>query len=161
MTSRDYTVACLSGHGIAAEVLAEASRALARVSQLHGFDVRETHPPFGSEARTRPGTRCLLDARGRRSRAGGPRRSRVDPALEGVESELDLRAPWSASAPARAARSRVEPLARQGGWTIERAFASHARAAPASPPSATTMRWTRRSPARRRDMTASPRRNSP
>ena len=45
MTTRTtYTIACLSGHGIAPEVMAEASRALAKVSALHGFRIRETHP---------------------------------------------------------------------------------------------------------------------
>ena len=41
MTERTtYTIACLSGHGIAPEVMAEASRALTRVSALHGFRIR-------------------------------------------------------------------------------------------------------------------------
>ena len=58
MTKRTtYTIACLSGHGIAPEVMAEASRALARVSGLHGFQIRETHPPFASESRTQSGRR--------------------------------------------------------------------------------------------------------
>lgn len=94
MTTRTtYTVACLSGHGIAAEVMAEASRALARVSHLHGFAVRETHPPFGSEARTRSG-HALPPAT--RSATLGAQAVLVaaafDPALADVESELDLRA---------------------------------------------------------------------
>lgn len=92
MTRRTtYTVACLSGHGIGPEVMAEASRALAQVSRLHGFRVEETHPPFGAEAFTQSGhalpaatrhatlaTQAILVA------------AAEEPALAGVESELDL-----------------------------------------------------------------------
>ena len=94
MTSRTtYTVACLSGHGIAAEVLAEASRALVRVSQLHGFDVRETHPPFGSEARTQSGHALPAATRSATLSAQAVLvAAAFDPALADVESELDLRA---------------------------------------------------------------------
>ncbi len=52
---RTYTVACLAGNGIGPEVMAEASRALAAVSRLHGFRVEETHPLFGGEAHSRLG----------------------------------------------------------------------------------------------------------
>jgi isocitrate/isopropylmalate dehydrogenase len=94
MTTRTtYVVACLSGHGIAAEVMAEASRALARVSRLHGFSVHETHPPFGSEARTQSGH--ALPAATRSATLGAQAvlvAARFDPALADVESELDLRA---------------------------------------------------------------------
>jgi 3-isopropylmalate dehydrogenase len=94
MTERTtYTIACLSGHGIAAEVMAEASRALARVSQLHGFNVRETHPPFGSEARTQSGH--ALPAATRSATLGAQAvlvAAASDPAVAEVESELDLRA---------------------------------------------------------------------
>ena len=94
MTTRTtYTIACLSGHGIAPEVMAEASRALARVSGLHGFRIREIHPPFGSEARTQSG-HALPPAT--RSATLGAQAVLVavasSPALADVESELDLRA---------------------------------------------------------------------
>lgn len=88
-----YSVACLTGHGIGPEVMAEASRALARVSRLHGFRVEETHPPFGAEAVTRsghslpPGTRQATLAANAILVAADD-----DPALAGVESELDLHA---------------------------------------------------------------------
>jgi isocitrate/isopropylmalate dehydrogenase len=56
MTRRPrYVVACLTGNGIGPEVMAEASRALAEVSSLHGFCVDEVHPPFAGEAMTRDG----------------------------------------------------------------------------------------------------------
>ena len=50
-----YVAACLAGDGIGPEVMAEASRALAEVSALHGFRVDEVHPPFAGEAVTRAG----------------------------------------------------------------------------------------------------------
>jgi 3-isopropylmalate dehydrogenase len=94
MTERTtYTIACLSGHGIAPEVMAEASRALAKVSALHGFRIRETHPPFGSEARTQSGQ--ALPAATRSATLGAQAvlvAVASDPALAEVESELDLRA---------------------------------------------------------------------
>lgn len=94
MTERTtYTIACLSGHGIAPEVMAEASRALARVSALHGFRIRETHPPFGSEARTQSGH--ALPASTRSATLGAQAvlvAVAANPALADVESELDLRA---------------------------------------------------------------------
>ena len=94
MTERTtYTIACLSGHGIAPEVMAEASRALARVSALHGFGIRETHPPFGSEARTQSGH--ALPASTRSATLGAQAvlvAVAANPALADVESELDLRA---------------------------------------------------------------------
>jgi len=94
MTERTtYTIACLSGHGIAPEVMAEASRALTRVSALHGFGIRETHPPFGSEARTQSGH--ALPAATRSATLGAQAvlvAVAANPALADVESELDLRA---------------------------------------------------------------------
>ena len=92
MTRRTtYTVACLSGHGIGPEVMAQASRALERVSRLHGFRIAEIHPPFGAEALTQSGhalpgetRRATLAAEAILVAAGN------EPALAGVESELDL-----------------------------------------------------------------------
>jgi 3-isopropylmalate dehydrogenase len=90
---RKYTVACLAGHGIGPELMAEASRAVMRVSLLHGFRVEEVHRPFGAEAVTQSGhglpsaTRhAMLGAHAILVAAAGA------PALVGVESELDLRA---------------------------------------------------------------------
>ena len=45
-----YSVACLSGDGIGPEMTAEASRALAEVSRMHGFVIEEVHMPFGGDA---------------------------------------------------------------------------------------------------------------
>jgi 3-isopropylmalate dehydrogenase len=86
-----YNVACLSGHGIGPEVMAQASRALAHVSRLHGFTVRETHPPFGAEAFTQSGH--ALPASTQRATFGTDAilvAAAHEPALAVVESELDL-----------------------------------------------------------------------
>ncbi len=126
MTERKpYSVVCLSGHGIAAEVMAEASRALARVSHLHGFRVSETHPPFGSEAVTQSGH--ALPQATRRETLGAQAvlvASASTPALAGVESELDLRARMDRVAfGARSSVSVVSPLAEPAlEWTLACAF---------------------------------------
>jgi 3-isopropylmalate dehydrogenase len=86
-----YTVACLSGHGIGPEVMAQASRALAHVSRLHGFAITETHPPFGGEAFTQSGH--ALPASTQRATLGTDAilvAAAHEPALAVVESELDL-----------------------------------------------------------------------
>lgn len=126
MTEREpYSVVCLSGHGIAAEVMAEASRALARVSHLHGFRVRETHPAFGSEAVTQSGH--ALPPSTRHETLGAQAvlvASASTPALTGVESELDLRARMDRVAfGPRSAVSVVSPLTETAlDWTFARAF---------------------------------------
>jgi 3-isopropylmalate dehydrogenase len=137
MTTRTtYTVACLSGHGIAAEVMAEASRALARVSGLHGFNVHEAHPPFGSEARTQSGH--ALPAATRSATLGAQAvlvAAPFDPALADVESELDLRARLDRVAFGQHGSVTVlGPLATSAlEWTLARSFdvarASRARVA--------------------------------
>ena len=126
MTERKaYSVVCLSGHGIAAEVMAEASRSLARVSHLHGFRVRETHPPFGSEAVTQSGHAFPPSTRHETLGAQAVLvASASAPALAGVESELDLRARLDRVAfGARTSVSVVSPLTESTlEWTLARAF---------------------------------------
>lgn len=126
MTSRrTYTIACLSGHGIGPEVMAQASRALERVSRLHGFRVAEVHPPFGAEARTQSGHALPADTRtatlGAQAILAG---SENDPALVGVESELDLRARVDRVAfglrDTFTVLSPVDDAASE--WTVRRAF---------------------------------------
>jgi isocitrate/isopropylmalate dehydrogenase len=71
--------------------MAEASRALVQVSRLHGFTVEETHPPFGAEAFTQSGH--ALPAATRRATLSTQAilvAAAREPALAGVESELDL-----------------------------------------------------------------------
>jgi 3-isopropylmalate dehydrogenase len=61
--SRQYTVACLAGEGVGAELMAEATRALRAVSELHGFTLDELHVPFGSESFSRSGHRLPAETR--------------------------------------------------------------------------------------------------
>jgi len=122
---RTYTVACLSGHGIGPEVMAEASRALAEVSRLHGFSVEQTHPPFGSEAFTQSG-HALPNATRLATLAAEAIlvAAAAEPALAGVESALDLHARIDrvVFAP-RGEITVLSPLDETAfEWTVERAF---------------------------------------
>ena len=91
MRARRYKIACLAGDGIGPELMAEASRAVAAVSHLHGFVVDEAHVPFGGDAVRRfghplpPATREAC--RGADAVLIAATR---EPALEGVKAELDL-----------------------------------------------------------------------
>ncbi len=130
---RTYTVACLSGHGIGPEVMAEASRALAHVSRLHGFRVEEMHPLFGGEAFTQYG-HALPAATREATRAAQAIlvAAAREPALAGVESELDLHA--RVDRVLFAPRGEISIYSPFGDsaleWTVERAFtAAHSRRA--------------------------------
>jgi 3-isopropylmalate dehydrogenase len=125
MTHRNYIVTCLSGHGIGAELMAEASRAVARVSRLHGFRVEEQHRPFGAEAVTQSGhalpaatRQATLSAHAVLVAAAG------EPALAGVESGLDLRARIDRVVYApRGEVTVLSPLDESAlEWTVARAF---------------------------------------
>lgn len=133
---RVHTVACLSGHGIGPEVMGAASRALERVSRLHGFRVVETHPPFGAEAVTRSG-HALPPATRDATLASDAilAASWNEPALAGVESQLDVcaRVDRVAFAP-RSAITVLSPLPDTAPeWTVAHGFevarASRARVA--------------------------------
>jgi 3-isopropylmalate dehydrogenase len=122
---KTYTVACLSGDGVGPELMAEACRALAEVSRLHGFRVEDVHAPFGSEAVIRwgnplpPSTRAAyLGADAVLVAVDG------EPALADVESELDLRAAVTrVRFGARGDVRLVYPLAGDASeWTVEKAF---------------------------------------
>ena len=126
MTSRmRYVVACLCGHGVGPEVMAQASRALARVSRLHGFQVDEIHPPFGAGAFTQSGhalptetRQATLAAQAILVAAGN------EPALAGVESEPDLHARVDrvVFAP-RGAITVLSPLGEASAeWALAQAF---------------------------------------
>jgi 3-isopropylmalate dehydrogenase len=122
---RRYGVACLSGNGVGPELMAEASRAVARVSRLHGFDVEETHPPFGGEAVTQSGHALPASTRRATLVAQAVLVAAADePALAGVESELDLQARVDRVGFAqRRVLTILSPLAETAlEWTIERAF---------------------------------------
>ncbi len=90
---RTHTVACLAGDGIGPELMAEATRALHSVARLHGFRVEDVHAPFGSEALTRSGHPLPLSTRTAYLEADAILVAAAgEPALDGVEAELDLRA---------------------------------------------------------------------
>lgn len=125
MTGRTrYAVACLSGHGIGPEIMAQASRALERVARLHGFSVDEVHPPFGGEALTQSGR--ALPPETRRATLTVQAilvAAENEPALAGVESELDLQARVDrvVFAP-RGAVTVLSPLGDAPDWALRRAF---------------------------------------
>lgn len=122
-----YTVACLAGHGVGPEVMAEASRALDAVSRLHGFRVEQVHVPFDREAIPRSGHPLPGETRAAYRSADAILVAGADTgALTGVKAELDLAA--------TVARVRLQPggnlnvfapLAEEtADWAIERAFAA-------------------------------------
>jgi 3-isopropylmalate dehydrogenase len=121
---RRYVVACLAGHGIGPEVMAEASRALARVSRLHGFRVEEVHAPFGGEAVTQSGHALPPATREATLAADAILVAAEHPALAGVESELDLHARIDRVLfGPRGGVDVVTPLAEAAGeWTLAHAF---------------------------------------
>ena len=127
MSSRPYTVACLSGDGIGAELMAEASRALAEVGHLHGVDIDQLHLPFAGEAFTRSGH--ALPASTRLACRGADAvlvTTAGSAALEGLHAALDLQA---SVARVRTREGRdltfFATLAEDAdAWAIERAFRS-------------------------------------
>lgn len=123
--SRTATVACLTGAGTAAELMAEAVFALDRVSRLHNLSVRETHATFGGVAFARAGqmvpppTRAAILAADAVLVAGAE-----EPALNEVMGELDLRA--QATRVRFGHRDDVVVIAprseEMSEWTVEKAF---------------------------------------
>jgi 3-isopropylmalate dehydrogenase len=128
MARATYVVTCLSGHGIGPEVMAEASRALAQVSRLHGFRVQEVHPPFGRQAVTQFGRAFPATTRHATLAADAvlvARGSGAEPALQAVKAELDLAASVSRMLLPDGDLTIFAPLAEGGeAWTIERALSS-------------------------------------
>lgn len=92
MRKKRYTVAFLSGDGIGPEVTAEASRALAVVSGMHGFQVEEVHVPFGGDAVRRFGHPLPAVTRSACAETDAMLVAATrEPALEVLKAELDLR----------------------------------------------------------------------
>ena len=128
-----YTVACLSGDGIGPELMAEASRALAEVSRLHGFTVDEVHAPFAGEAVSRCGHPLPRATRKVCREADAVLVALTkEPALEGVKAELDLtwrvqrvRLPAGDIAVVSPLVDELEPFAVQRAFEIARS--RHAR----------------------------------
>ena len=123
--NRTRTVACLAGAGVAPELMAEATLAMAAVGRLHGLTIDDLHPSFGASAVARGGqafpaaTRAVVLGSDAVLVAGAE-----DPALAEVLAELDARA--------RVTRVRfgrthdvafVAPLeSRAEEWSLEAAF---------------------------------------
>jgi isocitrate/isopropylmalate dehydrogenase len=127
---RVYQVICLSRHGIGPEVMAEASRALAAVSRVHGFFVNESYVPYGADALTRFGRPFPLSSRRALLESDAVLvASRSDAALE---ADLDVQASIvRVRFDDQAELSVLAPLADDAWeWTLERAFslASESRA---------------------------------
>jgi isocitrate/isopropylmalate dehydrogenase len=126
MNAKRYAVACLAGHGIGPEVTAQATRALAAASHLHGFVVDDLHVPFGSEALVRFGHPFPLSSRRAVLEADSVLLASADPdPLDVLEAELDLRASVArVRLDASHELSILAPLrAEAWEWTLERAFA--------------------------------------
>jgi 3-isopropylmalate dehydrogenase len=123
---RSYTVACLAGHGIGPEVMAQASRALAEVSRLHGFRIEERHAPFAGEALARFGHPLPSVTRAAYLRADAILvAGAAQPALAGVHADLDLVAGMTRMLGETGDLTIFAPLADGAeDWTIERAFAT-------------------------------------
>ena len=84
-------VACLAGDGVGPELMAEATRALARVSKLHSLPLDELHLPFAGEAVTRYGHALPLSTRAAYLKADAILVATPhEPAVETIKSDLDL-----------------------------------------------------------------------
>jgi 3-isopropylmalate dehydrogenase len=125
MRKKRYTVACLSGDGIGPEMMAEASRALADVSHLHGFQIDEVHAPSGGDAVRRFGHPLPATTRSAYRDADAVLVATIrEPALEGVKAELDLTWRITRVCLARGELALVSPLADDAvDLAVERAFA--------------------------------------
>jgi len=122
--SRTHTVVCLAGDGVGPELMAEATRALHGVARLHGFRVCDVHVPFGTEALIRSGHPLPLATRAAYLEADAILVAAAgEPALDGVEAELDLRARATRVAFAGGGLTLLSPLAADlDEWTLRRAF---------------------------------------
>ena len=126
MSGRRYTVAFLAGDGVGPELTAEATRALAAVAPLHGFEVEQVHAPFGAEALSRHGQLVPAPTRQAVLEADAVLvASRAEPALRLLEADLDERA---AATRVRVGRDADVVVLRplddcSSAWTVERAFA--------------------------------------
>lgn len=124
MKGRRYTLACLAGSGVGPELMAEASRALAAAAHPHGVTLDEAHALFGSEAFLRLGHPLPLSTRRAYGDADAVLLAGADPALSGVEADLDLRARLvRVVVPGRVDLCVVSPLDEAADeWAVERAF---------------------------------------
>lgn len=124
--SKPATVACLTGAGTAAELMAEALVALEAVGRLHAFTFEQVHAPFGGVALARFGQAVPASTRDAVHGADAVLVAGAEePTLAEVMAELDLRA--------RVTRVRFGPHDEVSfltafsdsawEWSVERAFA--------------------------------------
>ena len=123
MRDRRYTLACLAGNGVGPELMAEASRVLAAATRPHGVTLEEVHPPFGSEAFVRMGHPLPPSTRRVYREADAVLVAGADPAVDGVEADLELTTGVArVRVPGRADLCFVSYLGEADEWTVERAF---------------------------------------
>jgi 3-isopropylmalate dehydrogenase len=125
MRGRHYTLACLAGCGAGPDLMAEASRALAAAARPHGLSLDEVHAPFGSAAFVRMGHPLPPSTRRAYRDADAILVAGTDPAVAGVEADLDLRAGIArVLVPGGVDLCIVSPLGEgaDGEWAVERAF---------------------------------------
>ncbi|MGH3005808.1 MAG: isocitrate/isopropylmalate family dehydrogenase, partial [Gaiellaceae bacterium] len=124
MSSRRHLIACLAGNGVGPELMAQASRAIAAAARPHGLRLDEVHPPFGSEAFMRVGHPLPWSTRRAYREADAVLVAGEDPAVAGVEADLDLRAGLvRVLVPGHADLALVFPLGEGSDeWAAERAF---------------------------------------
>jgi 3-isopropylmalate dehydrogenase len=122
---RVHTVACLAGDGLGPELMAQATRMLRKVARMHGFAIEDVHVPFGREAVMRSGHPLPPATRSAVLAADAVLVAAVgEPALAGVESDLDLRARLTHVLLHRSDFTLLSPLdADADTWTVERGFA--------------------------------------
>ena len=123
MRDRRYTLACLAGNGVGPELMAEASRVLAAAARPHGVTLDEVHPPFGSEAFVRLGHPLPPSTRRVYREADAVLVAGADPAVGGVEADLDLTTGLArVRVPGSVDLCFVSYLGEADEWTVERAF---------------------------------------
>jgi 3-isopropylmalate dehydrogenase len=133
MSRKRYSISFLAGHGIGAEITAQASRVAAAAAAMHGFTLDDEHVAFGSDAFVRYGNPFPPASR----RAVAASDAVLVPAddggaLDALEAELDLQASVvRVRVDERTQVTLVAPLDDDHwDWAVERAFelASHSRA---------------------------------
>ncbi len=133
MSRKRYSISYLAGHGIGAEITAQASRVAAAAAAMHGFTLDDEHVAFGSDAFVRYGNPFPPASR----RAVAASDAVLVPAddggaLDALEAELDLQASVvRVRVDDRTQVTLVAPIGEgHWDWTVERAFelASNSRA---------------------------------
>jgi hypothetical protein len=136
MSRKRYSVAYLAGHGIGAEVTAQASRLAAAAAQMHGFVLDDEHVPFGSGAFVRYGNPFPPSSRRAVASASAVLVPADDEgAVEALQPELDLRAVIvRVRVDAKSQITLIAPLDGGAAWTVERAFEIAAKVSSAPGP---------------------------